>query len=340
MKQSSQYEYDPRGHLIRQLFSSGETLERASDPAGNLFRTRAMSDRVYGKGGVLQKAGGTSYETDADGFLVKKIAQRRRHLEVHLGRPREIERGRATRRQGASALRTTPSGEGVSKTFEGKTTEYVWDGDDLVHERVRGEDGAVLSPMTTWVFEPGTFTPLAKLEGRKRYGVVTDHLGTPRMLTTEAGKIAWQAQLDVYGVIREADVARAGSGAAETTERTSNPWRYPGQYEDAETGLYYNRFRYYDPETGRYLSEDPIGLAGGVGLYAYVHDPAGWLDAWGLTECRRTKHVDNRHVSRSKYPDRSKFRMPNQIDKLIDRDTCSTRPCHRTRPPRALRKGL
>jgi RHS repeat-associated protein len=175
----------------------------------------------------------------------------------------------------------------VSKTFDGRTTEYVWDGDDLVHERVRAADGTVASPVVTWVSEPGAFTPLAKLEGRKRWGIVTDHLGTPTMLATEAGKIAWQAQLDVYGVVREEALASPGTGndAAPESERTGNPWRYPGQYEDAETGLYYNRFRYYDPETGRYLSEDPIGLAGGVASYGYVGAPNWWVDPFGLKKC-------------------------------------------------------
>ncbi len=100
------------------------------------------------------------------------------------------------------------------------------------------------------------------------------------MLATEAGRIAWRAQLDVYGVPREEQ------GVAAAEERTANPWRFPGQYEDAETGLYYNRFRYYDPGLGRYLSEDPIGLAGGIALFAYVHDPAAWLDVVGLKACR------------------------------------------------------
>lgn len=97
---------------------------------------------------------------------------------------------------------------------------------------------ATSPPSPPWVFEPGTFTPLAKIEGRKRYGVVSDHLGSPTMLATEAGRIAWRAQLDVYGVPREEE------GVATADERTANPWRFPGQYEDAETGLYYNRFRY------------------------------------------------------------------------------------------------
>jgi len=109
------------------------------------------------------------------------------------------------------------------------------------------------------------------------------------VLTPEAGKIAWKAQLDIYGVVREE------TAGVEAKEATANPWRYPGQYEDAETGLYYNRFRYYDPETGRYISEDPIGLAGGAALFGYVADTKWSLDAFGLScnlaSSARTDHI-------------------------------------------------
>jgi RHS repeat-associated protein len=60
------------------------------------------------------------------------------------------------------------------------------------------------------------------------------------------------------------------------------PFRFQGQYEDAETGFYYNRFRYYDPSIGAYLSQDPIGLAGGFELYNYAFDPNTWIDEFGL----------------------------------------------------------
>ena len=61
------------------------------------------------------------------------------------------------------------------------------------------------------------------------------------------------------------------------------PFRWQGQYLDAETGLYYNRFRYYDPEAGQYVSQDPIGLAGGnPTLYGYVGDCNTWIDVFGL----------------------------------------------------------
>jgi RHS repeat-associated protein len=105
------------------------------------------------------------------------------------------------------------------------------------------------------------------------------------MLMTEAGKLAWKAQLDLYGVPRE---ERAG---IEDADRTTNPLRYPGQYYDEETGLSYNRFRYYDPETGRYISQDPIGVAGGLDLHGYVHNPATWEDPFGLgKKCNINKY--------------------------------------------------
>ncbi|NDK99928.1 hypothetical protein GPY23_13460 [Photorhabdus bodei] len=74
---------------------------------------------------------------------------------------------------------------------------------------------------------------------------------------------------------------------------TSRYWRlgllvFCGQYEDEESGLFYNRHRYYDRETGQYLSPDPLGLNGGPNPYAYVHNPANWIDPLGLAGCDPT----------------------------------------------------
>ncbi|WP_234830992.1 RHS repeat-associated core domain-containing protein, partial [Pseudomonas savastanoi] len=60
--------------------------------------------------------------------------------------------------------------------------------------------------------------------------------------------------------------------------------RFQGQYFDVQTGLHYNTFRYYDPEIGRFITQDPIGLEGGFNLYQYAHNPAAWIDPWGLSE--------------------------------------------------------
>jgi RHS repeat-associated protein len=85
-----------------------------------------------------------------------------------------------------------------------------------------------------------------------------DHLGTPQSLTDENQGIVWQAHYDPFGK------------AVITTETVSNNLRFPGQYFDGETGLHYNYFRYYDPSTGRYITSDPIGLAGGLNTYVYT----------------------------------------------------------------------
>jgi RHS repeat-associated protein len=260
------FEHDARGYLVSAARPDGSVQHRAPDAVGNVFRSPGRDDRVYAAGGRLEEAAGARYVHDANGQIVEKVLPDGRSWKYawdFAGQLVEVTRPDGQRVSFAyDAL-----GRRVRKSFAGKVTRYVWDGNDLVHE-LADETAAV-----TWVFEPGTFAPLAKEEGGERYGVVVDHLGTPRMMADEAGALAWRAQLDVYGVAQN-DVAA-----------TSCSWRWPGQYEDEETGLYYNRFRYYDPDAGRYACQDPIRLLGGLALYAYVGDPLGWLDPFGLSKC-------------------------------------------------------
>ncbi|MET3182290.1 UNVERIFIED_ORG: RHS repeat-associated protein [Variovorax guangxiensis] len=103
-----------------------------------------------------------------------------------------------------------------------------------------------------------------------------DHLGTPQELTNHEGSVAWSAQYKAWGEAREA-ISEAGRRAG-----FRNPIRFQGQYWDEETGLHYNRYRYYDPQTGRFVSSDPIGLSGGGHLHLYVPSPTQWIDPLGL----------------------------------------------------------
>ncbi len=97
-----------------------------------------------------------------------------------------------------------------------------------------------------------------------------DHLNTPRLATSQSGNEIWRWKSDAFGV----------GGAAGTA--TIN-LRFPGQYYDGESGLHYNYFRDYDPETGRYVESDPIGLKGGLNTYAYVQgNPLSTSDPLGL----------------------------------------------------------
>jgi RHS repeat-associated protein len=104
-----------------------------------------------------------------------------------------------------------------------------------------------------------------------------DHLGTPQELTDHEGHVAWSAQYKAWGEAREA-ISEAGRRAG-----FRNPIRFQGQYFDDETGLHYNRFRYYDPHSGRFASRDPIGIEGGFNAYAYGINPIEWIDPFGLT---------------------------------------------------------
>lgn len=117
-----------------------------------------------------------------------------------------------------------------------------------------------------------------------------DHLGTPQELTDFSGEIMWSAKYRAYGNLAVLDVSEI-----------DNPLRFQGQYFDAETGLHYNRHRYYNPSTGRFLTPDPVKLVGGLNSYQYVPNPTGWIDPLGLTGCpdqKKFKRGDKFYGSR------------------------------------------
>lgn len=99
----------------------------------------------------------------------------------------------------------------------------------------------------------------------------------------EEGKKVWERELDIYGRVKPGRKNLHGKTEGEAGEKKFIPFRFQGQYEDEETGLYYNRYRYYDPQQGQYTQQDPIGLAGGnPTLYGYVYDTLGEIDPFGL----------------------------------------------------------
>ncbi|MEA3468833.1 MAG: RHS repeat-associated core domain-containing protein, partial [Thermodesulfobacteriota bacterium] len=117
----------------------------------------------------------------------------------------------------------------------------------------------------------GLFTSPVVEEPRTYY-FISDHLGTGQLLVDQEQQVVWQAAYLPFGQV-DVDV-----------DRVSNNFRFPGQSFDGETGLHYNWHRFYDPATGRYISGDPIGLAGGINLYVYVSgNPVNAIDPRGLT---------------------------------------------------------
>ncbi|MBK9265806.1 MAG: RHS domain-containing protein [Polyangiaceae bacterium] len=261
------YEHDSRSYLVSATFSDGTSQFRSADAIGNIYRTRERTDRNFTASGALLRSGDVTFKYDDEGQLVEKILANGTSWRYVWDGAGQL--SRVVRPDGVEVTFAYDAlGRRIRKTVGERSTTYVWDKDELAHELQN--DGSKVA----WVFDPGTFVPLAKIEGNAYFGILGDHLGAPTALVDEAGEIAWQAQLDLYGVAKS-DVSR-----------TSCPWRFPGQYEDEETGLYYNRFRYYDPDSGIYISQDPLGLAFDLNLYAYVADPLSWIDPFGLGKCR------------------------------------------------------
>ncbi|HDR9160264.1 TPA: RHS domain-containing protein [Burkholderia vietnamiensis] len=314
-----QYAYDPIGRLLRAQSSLGvETF--AFDPASNIVdATERAAHGIGVMGGkqstplldnLLKDYAGTHFEYDDRGNLTER---------THNGARMAFQWDTFGRMVGATDrhMRATYTydalGRRIAKLTEPQVPYLPGAGSgwrDAEHQRLKQEhgygltlygwDGDTLAYETSWdkretthyVYEPGSFTPLAQasgpamlFEGGERGAFATvayyhcDQIGTPQEVTDGAGEIAWSARYRAWGEAKEAisDAARKAGIA--------NPLRFAGQYFDAETGLHYNRHRYYDPSSGRFISKDPIGLAGGINGFQYAPNPIAWIDPLGLARC-------------------------------------------------------
>ncbi|HIE6237441.1 TPA: type VI secretion system effector Tse5, partial [Pseudomonas aeruginosa] len=247
----NRYRFDALGNLVERIGADGERLRLAYDGAQRLVHLT----RDYADGTRLE----ARYRYDALSRRIAKVVLR----------------------------------DGVEQQVR-----FGWDGDRQCAEAFARE-------LRTTVHEPGGFVPLLRLEqacepdppellqlrqafaaegqplpaqcvpalGEARIAFFhTDHLGTPLQLSDERGQLRWQGVPDDWRAV------------APERQPGAQPIRFQGQYHDEESGLYYNRYRYYLPEAGRYASQDPLGLGGGPNPYAYAlnaptlaYDPTGLI---------------------------------------------------------------
>ncbi|MCD4529859.1 MULTISPECIES: RHS repeat-associated core domain-containing protein [Pseudomonas] len=269
------YQYDPLDRLISIQYSHSDPLEQFShDPAGNVLLHDRPGPTTL-KGNRLLIEGDRRYDYDAYGNLIR---ERRGNVPSLVADYRYDSQHRligVTTADGReTSYRYDAFGRRISKTVNGLTTEFFWQGDQLVAESSQRHH-------RSYVYEPGTFRPLAMLDGKglaaRPFHYHLDHLGTPQELTNPAGELVWSARYTGYGKLIE---AKHDGG-----EQLEQPLRFQGQYFDPESGLHYNRHRYYNPDTGRYLTPDPSQLAGGLNGYRYTVNPTGWVDPLGLVDC-------------------------------------------------------
>ncbi|MGR5109787.1 polymorphic toxin type 15 domain-containing protein [Vibrio jasicida] len=154
-------------------------------------------------------------------------------------------------------------GRRIKKISENGTTEFIWQGSHLVGEYSR-------SGYRWYLYQPNSFVPLALIENGECYFYQCNQIGTPERLVDSKGQVVWQAAYDTFGFAHVA------------IETVKNNLRLQGQYFDIETGLHYNLARYYDPQIGRFIQPDPLGLLGGTNHYQFAPNPVSWVDPLGL----------------------------------------------------------
>jgi RHS repeat-associated protein len=270
------YDYDPMERIAR---ISGDQFEESLlyDKAGNVEQTEwqegSRSDvthRVLGKGNRLLRAGEVTYDYDGNGRLAKK---------QEAPSPDAAARVWHYRWNALNQLvgLTTPDGaewrysydafgRRIGKSGPDRTLRYIWNKHYLLHEI----DDSVAAHRA-WVFEPDSFRPVAQITNGVVQSIVTDHLGTPTELVNQFGQVTR---------LRNA-YHKAGHGIAKARVADC-PLGFEGQFHDEESGLFYNRFRYFDPALSRFISPDPKSVLGGLNLYLYCPNPLRSTDPLGL----------------------------------------------------------
>jgi RHS repeat-associated protein len=214
------------------------------DRVGNRIGSASVSGAwTHNANNELEAYGETTFQYDANGNMTQKnvggtITRFFYNLEDRLER---VEDGAG---QVVATYYYDPFGRRLWKEVSGTRTYFHYSDEGLV-----GEYGATGVEIKTYGWKPGSTwstDPLFMKIGSDYYWYHNDHLGTPQVMTNSSGAVVWKAKYTSFG-----------KAAVDPSSTVVNPLRFPGQYEDAEIGLHYNYHRYYSPNTGRYLKNDP-----------------------------------------------------------------------------------
>ncbi len=307
------YQYDPAGELVRtldklrgeikyQYEANGQLHSRDTgsligseefryDPAANRLDFNARQfDKV--KDNRIQQWRDQEYRYDPWGNLIEKRSGHSKlqnfsyDCENRLVRAETLVNGKL---ESTGEYRYDSLGRRIAKQAEinGEVEQkrFLWQGLRMLREETPGQS-------IVYLYEPGSYAPLARVdqaegEEQKVYYFHTDQIGTPLELTDSQGEIVWQATYRSWGSVEHLG-----------TRQVEQNLRFQGQYFDAETGLHYNTFRYFDPEAGRFITQDPIGLAGGRNLYSYAPNTIGWVDPLGWCSKALGKNLESSGVTR------------------------------------------
>ena len=282
---STEYRWQPGGVLAAIAGNDGTTTRFERDTSGRLVREesaaaaaddggRTVGDEhlwhVVGPEGEVRRSLREARSYDADGRLVQRATDDGRRWS-YAWRDDDLLAEVLTPGGGQVTFEYDAVGRRVSKSGDGQTRTWTWHGNTPIHEVVDTGSRRPTSSgsLSSYLFD--RFTPLAIVRDGQWLTISTDHLGTPVAAFDEEGRALWNIRLGTWG-----------QRISESGDERICPFRLPGQYDDRDTGLYYNRWRYYDPATRGYISPDPLGLRVGLDPYDYVPDPSLWIDPGGL----------------------------------------------------------
>lgn len=274
---SEEYEYDAAGNLLHMpgLNYFGLSPDEEPEPADPSVLRPSTHGVWLRHANQLYRAHGDSFVYDRRGRMVERRGTRGSVSYRYDALDQLI----AIDEYGVAVeLRYDALGRRTHKRVGDRVTEFFWFGDRLAAELLpQGTLRIYLYADATRALVPFSFVEYASADAApdsgKHFYLSCNHLGAPELVVDAAGAPVWQATIDPFGLAH-----------VELGEDFHQPLRFPGHYHDAETGLHYNRYRYYAPALGRYLQPDPIDVEGGHNLYAYAQDgnPLRDVDLLGL----------------------------------------------------------
>ncbi|CAM3763436.1 RHS repeat-associated core domain-containing protein [Kibdelosporangium persicum] len=281
----TRYGYDPAGRVVEVAAADHHESYRY-DPAGHLVESTVAGQwppeaengtRTY-VANTLSSAGVVGYTYDSQGRLIRRtLVDPAAGAQTWLYSWDPLDRMTGVTTPDGSRWRYLydPLGRRIAKLRlrpDGTVAERVdfgWANTQLIEQVYTDAQG--IRHVLTWERHPADDRPIAQAEligGARRVNmVVTDQLGSPTELAAATTGLTWRRRATLWGKV---------------TTPGGIPLRFPGQYADPETGLHYNVYRYYDPATGRYLSQDPLGLRPAPDPAAYVPNPLLQTDPLGL----------------------------------------------------------
>jgi len=263
------YGYDPLDRLTSAENPALQDEEYSYDAVGNRLTSADTNGTwSYNANNELLAYNNATCSFDDNGNMVKRVVDGKvtRYIYNANNRLVRVEDGSG---DVIAEYYYDPFGRRLWKEVNGERTYFHYSEQGLIAEYDDRGD-----PIRFYGYKPGsswTTDPVFLKKNREYYFYHNDHLGTPQKLTASNGKVVWSSRYASFG------------GTQLVEKEIKNPLRFPGQYYDEETGLHYNYHRYYDPEIGRYLRDDPIGLEGGINLFAYSENtPLKYIDYFGL----------------------------------------------------------